>query len=107
MIDNAIKFSPNDGTVSIIIQRKTTANENEDENGREIVIVSVKDEGIGIDNDIFPKLFTKFITKSFQGMGLGLFISKNIVEVHGGRLWAENNKDGKGTTFSFSMPLDK
>ncbi len=107
LIDNAIKFSPNDGTVSIIIQRKTTANENEDENGREIIIVSVKDEGIGIDNYIFPKLFTKFITKSFQGMGLGLFISKNIVEVHGGRLWAENNKDGKGTTFSFSMPLDK
>jgi two-component system, OmpR family, sensor histidine kinase VicK len=107
LIDNAIKFSPNDGTVSIIIQRKTPVNENEDENGREIVIVSVKDEGIGIDNDIFPKLFTKFITKSFQGMGLGLFISKNIVEVHGGRLWAENNKDGKGATFSFSMPLDK
>jgi two-component system, OmpR family, sensor histidine kinase VicK len=105
LIDNAIKFSPNDGTVSIIIQRKTPVNENE--NGREIVIVSVKDEGIGIDNDIFPKLFTKFITKSFQGMGLGLFISKNIVEVHGGRLWAENNKDGKGATFSFSMPLDK
>jgi two-component system, OmpR family, sensor histidine kinase VicK len=107
LIDNAIKFSPNDGTVSIIIQRKTPVNENEDENGREILIVSVKDEGIGIDNDIFPKLFTKFITKSFQGMGLGLFISKNIVEVHGGRLWAENNKDGKGATFSFSMPLDK
>jgi two-component system, OmpR family, sensor histidine kinase VicK len=95
--------------VSIILQRKDTSNtnEHEDEKGGEIVIVSVKDTGIGIGSDIFPKLFTKFITKSFQGMGLGLFISKNIVEAHGGRIWAENNKDGKGATFSFSLPLYK
>jgi two-component system, OmpR family, sensor histidine kinase VicK len=109
LIDNSIKFSPNGGIVSIILQRKDTSitNEHEDEKGGEIVIVSVKDTGIGIGSDIFPKLFTKFITKSFQGMGLGLFISKNIVEAHGGRIWAENNKDGKGATFSFSLPLYK
>ncbi len=109
LIDNSIKFSPNGGIVSIILQKKDTSNTNEhkDEKGGEIVIVSVKDTGIGIGSDIFPKLFTKFITKSFQGMGLGLFISKNIVEAHGGRIWAENNKDGKGATFSFSLPLYK
>lgn len=103
LIDNSIKFIPNEGNISIIIQRKATANENND--SKEIFIVSVKDTGLGIDNNIFPKLFTKFITKSFQGIGLGLFISKNIVEAHGGRIWAENNEDGKGATFSFSMPL--
>jgi signal transduction histidine kinase len=52
-----------------------------------------------------PKLFTKFTTKSFQGTGLGLYISKNIIEAHGGQIWAEDNKDEKGATFSFSLPL--
>jgi signal transduction histidine kinase len=72
---------------------------------RKKVVVIVKDTGIGIDEKIFPKLFTKFSTKSFHGMGLGLYISKNIVEAHGGRMWAKNNEDGKGATFSFSLPL--
>jgi two-component system sensor histidine kinase VicK len=52
-----------------------------------------------------PKLFSKFASKSFQGTGLGLFISKSIIEAHGGRIWAENNADGKGATFSFTLPL--
>jgi two-component system sensor histidine kinase VicK len=54
-----------------------------------------------------PRLFTKFAPKSDKGtgIGLGLFIYKNIVEAHGGRIWAENNSDGKGATFSFSIPL--
>jgi two-component system, OmpR family, sensor histidine kinase VicK len=52
-----------------------------------------------------PRLFEKFTTKSFQGTGLGLFISKNIVEAHGGEIWAENNVDGKGATFSFTLPI--
>jgi two-component system, OmpR family, sensor histidine kinase VicK len=50
-------------------------------------------------------LFQKFATKSYQGTGLGLYISKSIVEAHGGKMWAENNSDGKGATFSFSLPL--
>jgi signal transduction histidine kinase len=54
-----------------------------------------------------PRLFTKFVTKSDQGTGLGLYISKNIIEAHGGRIWAYNNKDGKGATFSFTLPLAK
>ncbi len=63
---------------------------------------------MGIDSEILPRLFSKFATKSFQGTGLGLFISKSIIEAHGGRMWAENNTDGeKGATFYFTLPLGK
>ena len=57
-----------------------------------------------IDVDLLPRLFSKFVTKSFQGTGLGLFICKGIIETHGGRIWAENNEDGKGATFTFTLP---
>ncbi len=67
--------------------------------------MTIKDNGRGIHAEILPKLFTKFATKSDKGTGLGLFISKNIVEAHGGRIWAKNNEDGNGATFSFSLPL--
>jgi two-component system sensor histidine kinase VicK len=69
------------------------------------VVVSIRDTGSGISPEIYPKLFTKFVTKSQKGTGLGLFISKSIIEAHGGRIWAENNKDDKGATFSFTLPL--
>jgi signal transduction histidine kinase len=69
------------------------------------VVVSVKDNGTGIDPELKDKLFTKFATKSELGLGLGLYISKSIIESHGGKIWAENNADGKGSTFSFSLPL--
>jgi two-component system sensor histidine kinase VicK len=67
------------------------------------VVVRVKDRGSGIDPTIQSRLFSKFVTKSEIGLGLGLFISKGIIEAHGGKLWAENNSDGKGATFSFSL----
>jgi signal transduction histidine kinase len=71
-------------------------------------IVSISDNGEGIDPQIVPRLFNKFATKSEKGgTGLGLFISKSIIEAHGGKIWAENNKDGKGATFSFTLPLSK
>jgi two-component system, OmpR family, sensor histidine kinase VicK len=97
LIDNAIKFTieAGGGTVSVNIKKKN----------ERWVTVSVKDTGIGIDPEIMPRLFTKFTTKSFQGTGLGLFISKKIIEAHGGKIWAENNIDGKGATVSFSIPL--
>ena len=63
----------------------------------------MKDSGSGIDSDIMPTLFDKFASKSYQGTGLGLFISK-IIEAHGGKIWAENNRDQKGATFYFSLP---
>ena len=75
---------------------------------REQVVVSISDNGEGIHPEILPRLFTKFSTKSETGgTGLGLYITKSIIEVHGGRIWAENNKDGIGATFSFTLPLSK
>jgi signal transduction histidine kinase len=93
LLGNALKFT-NDGSISIISEKK---------DGQ--VIVRIKDTGTGIDSELFPRLFSKFASKSFSGTGLGLFIAKSIVEAHGGRIWAENNADGKGATFSFSLPL--
>jgi two-component system, OmpR family, sensor histidine kinase VicK len=69
------------------------------------VIVKINDSGIGIDSEIMSRLFMKFTTKSEKGTGLGLFISKSIIEAHGGRIWAENNKDGKGATLTFTLPI--
>jgi signal transduction histidine kinase len=73
----------------------------------EEVIISIRDRGTGIDPNVQDKLFSKFVITSETGSGLGLFISKGIVEAHGGRIWAENNADGKGATFAFSLPLSK
>ena len=107
LISNSIKFisfkKQEGGVITILAKRKRIGKQNE--GVKEMVVVSVKDTGIGIDEEVFPRLFTKFTTKSFQGIGLGLYISKNMVEAHGGSIWAENNKDGRGATFSFSMPL--
>jgi signal transduction histidine kinase len=74
-------------------------------NNNNELIISVKDSGEGIHPVIMPRLFTKFATRSDMGTGLGLYISKSIIEDHGGRIWAENNPDGKGATFGFSLPL--
>jgi signal transduction histidine kinase len=99
LLSNAAKFTP-EGTISIV----SDLNDNQD-NKNDEAIINVKDNGQGIDPDMLPKLFSKFATKSFSGTGLGLYISKSIVEAHGGRIWAENNPDGKGATFSFSLPI--
>jgi signal transduction histidine kinase len=79
------------------------------ENKDYYILVSVKDTGTGIDPEILPQLFSKFVTKSYQGTGLGLFICKGIIQAHGGKIWAENNNnnisDGeKGATFYFTLP---
>src|SRR5918993_1929556 len=91
LLNNAIKFTQQ-GHITI-------STEKEKKYGKE-VIVKVKDSGFGIDPDIMPRLFTKFATKSYTGTGLGLFICKSIIEAHGGKMWAENNRDGRGATFS-------
>ena len=115
LIDNAIKFTKQEegerggggGTISIVVDKKRKENINNDNNTNEEekVIVSIKDTGTGIDSEILPRLFTKFASKSYKGTGLGLFISKGIIEAHGGIIWAENNSDGKGATFSFTLPI--
>jgi signal transduction histidine kinase len=94
LLGNAVKFTKQ-GTVYISADSKDGE-----------AIVSVKDTGTGIDPEIVSRLFTKFTSKSQTGTGLGLFISKSIIEAHGGRIWAENNKDSKGATFTFRMPLE-
>jgi two-component system, OmpR family, sensor histidine kinase VicK len=106
LLDNALKFT-NQGLVSVAVSiTKEYEQGQEGENEREVV-VSVEDTGSGIDAEIFPKLFTKFSSKSFSGTGLGLYISKSIIEAHGGKIWAKNNNDQKkpGAMFYFTLPL--
>ncbi len=107
LLSNAIKFTKridDDDDGDAIITITTKRGESNDNNNNNI-IVSVKDNGTGIDQEIMPRLFSKFATKSEAGTGLGLFISKNIIKAHGGRIWAENNIDGKGATFRFTLPI--
>jgi two-component system, OmpR family, sensor histidine kinase VicK len=113
LISNSIKFIPyeKEGKIFITLKKsKDDQNNDYDHNtyiNNHMIIVTVKDNGMGIDKDILPMLFTKFASKSFQGTGLGLYISKKIIEAHGGKIWAKNNEDGKGgATFIFSLPLD-
>lgn len=101
LISNAIKFTK-DGTISI----GTTVKESENGKPGFNVIVRVKDTGQGIAPEIKRRLFSKFATRSFQGTGLGLYISKSIIEAHGGRIWVEDNTDGpQGATFCFTLPI--
>jgi signal transduction histidine kinase len=104
LLVNAIKFTKQ-GTITI--STETIEGDSAGLDGRRGVIVAVKDSGSGIDPTILPKLFTKFASGSDGGTGLGLFISKNIVEAHGGRIWANNNENGNGATFSFWLPMTK
>jgi two-component system, OmpR family, sensor histidine kinase VicK len=102
LLDNALKFT-SEGVVSIAVGRKKKQEEEQD---HEEAIVTIEDTGSGINPEIFPRLFTKFSSKSFSGTGLGLYISKNIIEAHGGKIWAHNNGQEKcGAAFSFSLPL--
>jgi signal transduction histidine kinase len=101
LLDNAIKFTGrDDGPIVISIETR------EKEENQEEAVVTIKDNGPGIDPEILPKLFSKFASKSFQGTGLGLYLSKKIIEAHVGKVWAENNRDGKGATFYFSLPIN-
>jgi signal transduction histidine kinase len=107
LLSNAIKFTPG-GTISILSSLSSrNAKYDNNNNDNSEAIVSIKDNGQGIDPDMLPKLFSKFATKSFAGTGLGLFICKSIVEAHGGSIWAQNNSDGNGATFTFTLPLHK
>jgi signal transduction histidine kinase len=109
LLSNAIKFTRREGgIVTVEVQRKDhdTYGEIKKDNNTSttVAVVSIKDAGSGIDPDIMPRLFEKFASKSFQGTGLGLYISKNIVQSHGGKIGGENNSDCKGATFYFTLP---
>jgi signal transduction histidine kinase len=118
LVNNAINFTRS-GTISVEVERTAAPNRSNNNNNdynndnsknynNDLeAVVKIKDTGSGIDAEILPRLFSKFATKSdHKGTGLGLFISKSIVEAHGGRIWAENNTDGRGATFAFSLPMD-
>ena len=94
LLSNAVKFTK-EGRITINAEKKDTQ-----------VLVSIKDTGLGIQPELMPKLFSKYVTNSPLGTGVGLFISKSIIEAHGGKIWAENNSDGKGATFTFRLPLE-
>ncbi len=100
LIENSVKFISKEGSVSITVGKKSDIVSDKND----MVVVNVKDTGAGIHPEIMPLLFSKFTTRSTTGTGLGLYISKNIVEAHGGKIWAKNNEDGNGVTFSFSFP---
>jgi signal transduction histidine kinase len=109
LLNNAVNFTQQEkgkeeegNIISVTLEE----HKNDDYDNKE-VIVSIKDTGIGIAPEIMPRLFTKFATRSASGTGLGLFISKSIAEAHGGKIWAQNNSDGKGATFAFSLPAVK
>jgi len=94
LIDNANKFTES-GIIKVLV-----------EIWEDKVKFSVFNSGKAIDEEMLPKLFSKFATKSFQGTGLGLYLCKNIVEAHGGKIWVENHKNPDGVNFAFTIPLD-
>ena len=102
-MDNASKFTEK-GEINLSIEKDN------DNNNKKHAKIRIQNTGAGIDLEILPRLFEKFATKSEKGTGLGLYISKNIMEAHGGRIWIENNNknnqdDSKGTVFVFTLPL--
>jgi signal transduction histidine kinase len=101
LLDNALKFTKASQMIFLIVDKKK-----DKEEGKEQVIVSIKDTGNGISKEILPKLFSKFTTgSSSSGTGLGLYICKNIIQAHEGKIWAENEPDGKGAIFRFALPV--
>jgi signal transduction histidine kinase len=97
LLSNAIKFTK-EGEVFVSVEKK-------EDNNNNYTIVTVRDTGTGVDPEILPNLFSKFITKSFEGIGLRLYISKNIVDAHRGKILGKNNDNGIGAEFGFTLPL--
>lgn len=105
LLNNAIKFtSRGEITISVIKLKHNNNNNNDDDDGSGEIQVNIKDTGTGLSPAILPKLFSKFVSTDSGGTGLGLFVSRNIVEAHGGKIQAQNNDDGIGAMFSFTIP---
>ena len=105
LLSNSINFT-NNGTVIIkAYKAQVDTNVEMGQQDEESIVVEIKDTGSGINPEMLPRLFEKFATRSGSGTGLGLYISKSIVDNHGGKIWAYNNKDGIGATFTFTLPI--
>ena len=111
ILDNAFKFTDAEGSVTVtLVKQEAHSPPRKPQLGEQIeqqqyANIIIRDTGTGIDPQILPRLFSKFATKSHRGTGLGLHISKNIIEAHGGKIWAENNGNGEGATFTIALPL--
>ena len=109
VLSNLLNNALNSSNRRMIKENKTVlpieVSMEKDENTSEEIVIMVKDRGIGIDKSINEKLFTKFVTTSDGGTGLGLYVSKSLVEAHGGKIWAYNNDNEQGATFCFTLPL--
>jgi signal transduction histidine kinase len=110
LVGNAIKFSNKGDTITVSVSEERGVRDfkmrEDDSSSNKVLLVRVEDTGKGIHPEIMPKLFKKFASKSEKGMGLGLFISKNIVEAHGGEIWADTPKKEKGAAFSITIPIE-
>jgi len=102
LLDNAFKFTER-GEITVSIMEE----ENNDNDQYNDIKIKIHDTGKGIDTELLPRLFEKFATKSERGTGLGLYISKNIVEAHGGKIWIDKTTNGKGAIFVFTLPTTR
>jgi signal transduction histidine kinase len=116
LLHDAMKFTEQ-GVITINIDARRTNNplrdrdKNNSNRNNDTIIVSIKDQGTGVDPSIKEKLFEKFMTRSSNGAGLGLYLSKKIVEAHGGKIWVESNSNNseneRGAIFAFSLLVQK
>jgi len=114
LLSNAVKFTPNGGSIDLVAKRgsdRDTRVKNEKISYNNCIQISVRDSGIGIKNEDIAKIFQPFeqvensSSRRFQGTGLGLSLTKSLVELHGGKIWAESEGEGKGATFQIVIPI--
>jgi signal transduction histidine kinase len=106
LLSNALDFTK-DGTIIIKVYDLSIRSDDKDSETQESIAIDVKDTGSGINEEIMSRLFEKFSRRSDSGAGLGLYITKKIVDMHGGKIWAQNNRGSKGATFTFTLPLNE
>ena len=110
LLHNAMKFT-SQGAITVTVTIKRTSHDLTDtDSNNDSIVVSIKDQGTGVDPSLKDKLFEKFATKSANGAGLGLYLSRKIVEAHGGKIWIErtthsNDEDERGAIFVFNLPI--
>jgi signal transduction histidine kinase len=107
IVNNSFKFSNENGKVTITIKESVNNKNTSGNNNNKSVVISISDEGKGISQDMLPRLFERFVTNSESGTGLGLYITKKLVEAHNGSIWGYNNSKGKGCTFEITLPISK